>query len=330
MPKNANGKWVNLTSSEVTATTKGPPVEGFDIEFEWHTGPWEQIFDRQVKLIQGDVARARAEDKLIVYLSCPISSRGGGNSGANVDIAKFTERALLQRWGEGFWILNPAQYQLESKAGTGLISNHAQDLGIDLDELRRLSNPEGGNSVPGGGDYMRMWTRVLVEDQPPLGSEAPDAALAFTGEHFDAFYFLGPRDVQAFFAHDGSLTSGIQSYFASKFATDSDFRNSFSVPNIVWEPSPPTTHAQSDLRAKWERVRLEFLRYYGLRASGNFSLGSHDEWNIFVRINQKRRAATVRAGQLDGNVSTQLAGFFDGGQLDPGSTEMRISRGYAI
>ena len=79
------------------------------------------IFDLQIDLVKSDIRRARAEGKLIVYLSCPISSRGGGYHGTNVDIAKYTERALLQRWGEGFWILNPVQYQLESKAGTGLM-----------------------------------------------------------------------------------------------------------------------------------------------------------------------------------------------------------------
>src|ERR1039458_3939441 len=103
------------------------------MKFEWHTGPWMDIFDLQLALIKQDVRRARAEDRLTVYLSCPISARGGGYSGTNVDIARFTERALLQRWGEGFWILNPAQYQLESKAGTGLMEEHAKRLHIDLE-----------------------------------------------------------------------------------------------------------------------------------------------------------------------------------------------------
>ena len=328
MPKGPNDKWTSVTPKEAIATTKGRPVPDFPIEFEWHTGPWEDIFDNQVKLIREDIARARAEERLVVYLSCPISSRGGGYSGTNVDIAKFAERALLQRWGEGFWILNPAQYQLESKAGTGLIQRHAQELEIDLDDLRRKSNPDGGSAVPGGGDYMRMWTRVLAMDQPPLGLEPHDAKLVDTGQHFDAFYFVGPRDVQAFFAEEGSLTAGIQTYFARQFATNAAFRDYFSVPGICWGPNAGT--AQPDLRSDWERKRLDFFRYYGLRASGNFSLGSHDEWNIFCLINEKRRRATVGPGHLDGDISVQLAGFFDGGQLDPGSTEMKISRGYAV
>jgi hypothetical protein len=296
------------------------------MEYEWHTGPWYDIFDRQIELLKREIRRARAQDKLVVYLSCPISSRGGGYSGTNVDIAQFTERALLQRWGEAFWILNPAQYQLESKAGTGLITSHAEALHIDLAALKRYC-------MPSGGDYMRMWTTVLVEDGDRIGAVEPkDPALHDTGQHFDAFYFLGPSDAQRFFGqYHASLTAGIETYFARRYATDPDFRDAFGIAGINWAQQPPQPDALQDrLRDDWERKRIEFLRYYGLRASGNFSLGSHDEWNIFRLINVKRRRLTAGPGQIDGDVSIQLVGFFDGNQLDPGSSEMPLSRGYAI
>src|ERR1019366_3811327 len=90
------------------------PLPGFPMKYVWHTGPWYEIFNKQIELIQADIRRAKAEDKLVIYLSCPISSRGGGYSSSNVDVAKHIERSLLERWGEAFWILNPAQYQLES------------------------------------------------------------------------------------------------------------------------------------------------------------------------------------------------------------------------
>src|SRR2546423_413040 len=112
----------NAKKNTPKALTKtDEPVPGFPLSFMWHTGDWERIFDEQIKRIKSEVARARIENRLIVYLSCPISSRGGGWSGTNVDIALHMQRALLERWGEGFWVLNPAQYQLESRAGTGLI-----------------------------------------------------------------------------------------------------------------------------------------------------------------------------------------------------------------
>lgn len=159
MPKTSKDPKRDASKTPATHgdTETGQPVPGFPLTFTWHTGDWQKIFDEQIKQIKADVARARAEDRLIVYLSCPISSRGGGWSGTNVDIARHVERSLLEKWGEGFWILNPAQYQLESKAGAGLINMHAQTLKIDLVALQKQSSP-------GGGDYMRMWTKVLVED----------------------------------------------------------------------------------------------------------------------------------------------------------------------
>ena len=88
----------------------------------------------------------------------------------------------MERWGHRFWVLNPARYQLESKEGTGLMHLHAARLSaergveIDVDELFRRSPPHGG-------DYMRMWTRILVEgdedlrDQPFVARRARLEAL---------------------------------------------------------------------------------------------------------------------------------------------------------
>jgi hypothetical protein len=289
-------------------TKSGRPVQSFDLKFTWYAGDWEEIFDKQIALIKEDVQRARAEDRLIIYLSCPISSRGGGYAGTNVDIARHVERALLEKWGEAFWILNPAQYQLESKAGTGLLDRHARELRIDLQALVK-------QGVPQGGDYMRMWTQVLVEDG---GNNL--------GENFDAFYFLGPRDVHSFFSHDESmtLTAGIEAYFGRKFATDASFRDEFSVPGINWGAAPqpmPTTTAQVDPKGKWSQRRRDFIRFYSLRASANYSLGSHDEWAIFRLIN---------AGRRKHDIGDQLASFFDGVQVDPASSEGGLSPGYAV
>jgi len=319
------------TTDDLCAQIDEPesPIGGFPLKFIWHTGPWFEIFNEQIKLIRGDIRRAKAEDKLVVYLSCPISSRGGGYSVTNVDVAKHIERTLLDRWGEAFWILNPAQYQLESKAGTGLMNRHAETLGIDLDKLKSAC-------MPIGGDYMRMWTTVLVENGNEIGARTVPDELKNTGQFFDGFYFIGPRDVQAFFLSLGkTLTSGIQEYFARKFATDADFRTEFSDPNITWSKLGPRTainESQYHARDLWSLRRSDFLRYYALRASANFSLGSHDEWLIFEAINALRREATKNPKRfiVDGDVGEQLAGFFDGAQIDPASTEAPVSRGYSV
>lgn len=301
------------SSSNPPATTTGEPVPGFPLSFTWFTGEWEALFDEQIALLKSDVARARAEDRLIVYLSCPISARGGGSSETNVDIARYVERALLQRWGEAFWVLNPAQYQLESKAGTGLLDAHAKRLGIDLIKLL-------GGSEPGGGDYMRMWTKVLVED----GTEN-------LGRLFDAYYFLGPRDVRSFFSNtdEMTLTAGIEAYFARKFSTDTSFCDAYSVPGIAWG-APPVPRPNPDLRITWAERRKDFMRFYGLRASANFSLGCHDEWAILRLVNAGRRKKSARPGMLAGDVGDQVAAFFDGNQVDPASSEAPLSAGYAV
>ena len=314
----------------------GNPVPGFPVKFSWHEYYWKEIFDKQVELIREDIRRARAEDHLIVYLSCPISARGGGDQSTNIDIAKNTERHLLETWGEGFWFLNPAQYQLESKEGTGLMEKHAQSLGYDLAELR-AATPGG----PGGGDYMRMWTRVLVEDQGVFNFKDPDgrnAALKNTGQHFDGFYFLGPSDALRFFTKSGgqTITASVEAHFARKFATDADFRDRFTIPTIDWrdgwstDPSstPEQKNEQQTLRCQWEELRRNYLRFYSLRASIAYSLGSHDEWQIFRQINASRRKALAStSGNL--GIAGQLAGFFDGSAIDPAAGETEISRGYS-
>jgi hypothetical protein len=298
--------------TENGSTETGEPVPGFPLSFTWSTGDWQRIFDRQIAQVKQDVARARAEDRLVFYLSCPISSRGGGSSATNVDIARHVERSILERWGEAFWVLNPAQYQLESKAGTGLINEHAKSLNIDLPKLRR-------KGAPLGGDYMRMWTKVLVED----GEHN-------LGRHFDAFYFLGPADVLSFFSQGESrtLTAGVEAYFARKVTTDTTFRDAFTVPDIDWGVVPQKKPVP-DPRDVWSNERKDFLRYYSLLASANFSLGSHDEWAIFRLINAKRRKQSATPAMRDGDVGDQLAAFFDGRQVDMSSSEGVLSRGYA-
>ena len=145
----------------------GQPVASLDIQFEWHTGIWEKIFDLHASFIQLDILRSLAAGRLVVYLSCPISSRGGSISMTNIDVADWTVRRLMAEWGPRVAFVNPAQYQLESKQGTGLIRRHAEllaargELDTPIDNLLKDSDKK-----PTGGDYMRMWTRVLAEGQP--------------------------------------------------------------------------------------------------------------------------------------------------------------------
>jgi hypothetical protein len=263
------------------------PVEGFDLKFKWNQGRWEQIFDKQTELIRQDIRRARLGGKIIAYLSCPLSARGGGHAGTNVEIAQFTERRLLREWGEQFWILNPAQYQLESQEGAGLLDLHAKELNIDLPKLLR-------DEPIGGGDYMRMWTKILVEDiMAPTQVAAPANPLKNTGSAFEAFYFLGPSDMQAFFGAERSSSRGtaIEEYFGRKYAVDRSFRDSFSVPGLDGFPLVPgaPTSTPEALAASWQSARRAFVVFYALRAGVTFSLGSHDVESTASRARRSRR-----------------------------------------
>jgi hypothetical protein len=306
-------------------------VRNFPIEFTWQTGDLLKLFDRQVELIAEDVTRALQSGRLVVYISCPISSRGGGFAGTNVEIALHTQNRLQDEWGEGFWFLNPAQYQMESKAGTGLMLRHARQLQregeftfANDDELRSFVQ----GLKPSGGDYMRMWTRVLVEGDPTVSgpdltvpasgapvSEAPVSAgpastpLADTGR-FAGFYFVGPSDAAHFFRQSGSqsLAAGAEAYFARKYTMDASF-NEYYTPGKLGD-------------AAWRDLRAQFFRYYTIRYGANYSLGSHDEWNIWRKLNALRLR---RIG-----VGAQVAGYFEGRQIDLSSCEASVSRGYAV
>jgi hypothetical protein len=212
---------------------------------------------------------------------------------------------------------------MESKEGTGLIKRHARNIElktgnkIDIEKLPR----------PTGGDYMRMWTKVLVED------EENDDNL---GRNFDAFYFVGPSDVLDFFTRGGALTvtAGVEEYFARKFTMDPSFRDYYSVHGINWnqklENNTNIKNRQENLREEWEEMRKRFFRFYAVRASIAFSLGSHDEWNILRLLNNKRLEASRNEDMPSGDVGNLIAGFFDNRQIPPSAATTNVSNGYAF
>ncbi|MGH7570354.1 MAG: hypothetical protein ACREMK_00735 [Gemmatimonadota bacterium] len=289
----------------------GYPVPGFPVRFRWQTGIWFELFERQIALLERDIARARAEDNVMVFLSTPLSGRGGGHFATNVEIADHIARMIMERWGHRFWVLNPGRYQMESKEGTGLMHLHAADLArdtgleVDIEELFRTSPPTGG-------DYMRIWTRILVEDDREN-----------IGRRWDAFYFMGPGDVRDFFTEGGSrtLTAGVEEYFARKLTMNREFEAYFEPPFHDADGNPLAGRRE---REEWQLRRDAFFRYYTVRGGVNFSLGSHDEWNIWRLLNERRRASSPQG------VSDQIAGFFEDAQLDPASFVSPTAPGYQI
>jgi hypothetical protein len=70
--------------------------------------------------------------------------------------------------------------------------------------------------------------------------------------------------------------------------------------------------------------KTECLSYYGFRANAEFSTGSHDEWNLIDAIDSSRRGADQKE-----RVARQIPSFFNGQEIQPGDSELVISRGNA-
>jgi hypothetical protein len=135
-----------------------------------------------------------------------------------------------------------------------------------------------------GAEYMLMWTKVL-EGSDGLGD-------------LDFVYFTGPSELAQHFGLDGHADmEKLESYYDSLIKTDENLK---AVP------------------------KRAFRDYYALRASVEFSYGSHDEWNIVRMINQKRRAADAKSG-----IAAQMGVFFDGRQVAPGLFETPVAAGNA-
>ncbi|MDX2599460.1 hypothetical protein PV379_21605 [Streptomyces caniscabiei] len=325
--------------THVPAETGRPVPGGPAIRFQWHTGDWFDVFEKHVALIQSDIARAQAEDRVVVYLSCPISSRGGGHFRTNTEIANFVARRLASEWGERFFVVNPAAYQLESKEGTGLVERHIEELARETGRPLKLRDLMDAVH-PSGGDYMRMWTRVLAEDHyltdpGPHGRHGrpgepgrPSRRKLHLGGLFDAFYFLGPDDVHGFFRADagggGALVAAVEAYFARKYAIDPDFWTDFGTVSGPDGDRRPLDLTDPDDAKVWEARRKEFVRFYTVRAGGSYSLGCHDEWNIFVRLNR------ARAGHPAYGPGELIAAYYGGRARSMAESELETSPGYEV
>lgn len=282
-----------------TREVTGEPVPGFPIQLKWWA-VWAPLFDKQLEIIRHDLRRARYEGNLIAYLSCPISSRGGSIMETNIEISKHTARRIVNQWGHKLWVLNPTQYQMESKVGRNLLEEHAQQLGIDAETLPK----------PSGGDYLRMWCKALIEDDNDN-----------LGDGFDMYYFLGPSDIHSFFSAGGSttVTAAVEEFFARKVAIDSEFRRHFFPPFYDANGQPTPSYEEG---REWETRRREFFRFYTVRASSVFSRGCHDIWNIWRRLNQRRIESY--------GIEALIPGYYEGNQLDLGTHAIGASKGYEV
>ena len=151
-----------------------------------------------------------------------------------------------------------------------------------------------GETPPKGGDYMYMWTEALAGDNR-------------RADDFDLLYVAGPTDIQAFLAasSDQALFASLERFIVARSAGDPTFAQFLQA--------TPT-------------ARRDFMTFYGLKASGAFSAGAHDEWNIFVEVNRERRKPA--AGSADSRPHDQVPMYFDGRSVNASDMEVRVSPGY--
>lgn len=156
--------------------------------------------------------------------------------------------------------------------------------------MKEADIPNAGATRAGGAEFMVMWTRVLE------GANG-------LGEDFDFIYFTGPADFGSYFGLTGSGDlDRISAFYTERIKTDAELKRAVDQGRVT-----PQT----------------FRNYYGLRASVNFSLGAHDEWNIAGKINAKRR------GDSKFGVTNQLPTLFDGRPVSSAEGEVALSNGYA-
>ena len=80
--------------------------------------------------------RAQSRDKLVAYLSVPMSARGGGYRPLNIEISEFLKSRVESRFQGRVWALAPGNVEL----------------------------PQVNGKSAQGGEYMYMWTQVLAGD----------------------------------------------------------------------------------------------------------------------------------------------------------------------
>jgi hypothetical protein len=142
-----------------------------------------------------------------------------------------------------------------------------------------------------GGEYMYMWTKVLAGDDG-------------FGKDFNLLFAAGPSEIKNFFGAADDMPASLERYVELRAKADSDFRDKIvSIPD----------------------AKKRFFAYYTTKASVVFSDGSHDEWNIFVEINKKRRNDPKAFG-----LGEQIPIFYDGRSASPAEAEMKTLRSICL
>ena len=142
------------------------------------------VVDALTQKLRQETRAARQAGRLVIYMSTPISPRGGGVEKVNLEIAAAVKARLEKAYGHGAFILDPGANQM----------------------------PNIGTRSPGGGDYMVMFTRLLAGDD---GAGRDFDMAHFTGpSDMRAFFGCGGDDI----------TGCLARWLTTRASTDADLK----------------------------------------------------------------------------------------------------------
>jgi len=158
---------------------------------------FDDAIAKNVQRIRQDIRAQRQAGKLTVYVSTPISPRGGGHVETNVAIAASVKARLEKEYGGVLWAMNPALYDL----------------------------PDVGGTSAGGGEYMVMWTAVAAGED---GSGKDFDMIHFTGPtDMRAFFGCGKEDVGGCLGRWLESRAAADAKFRQEIADDAAKRQAF-------------------------------------------------------------------------------------------------------
>ncbi len=155
------------------------------------------VIAANVQMIRQDIRAQRQAGKLIIYASTPISPRGGGHVGANLEIAASVKVKLEKEYGGGVWVLDPGKYQMPDVAGKSA----------------------------GGGEYMVMFTDVLAGEDG-MGKDFDMAHFTGPGD-MRAFFGCGKEDIGGCIARYLQGRAGTDPRFRLEVAENPQRRQAF-------------------------------------------------------------------------------------------------------
>jgi len=217
---------------------------------------FDSILDEMILKTRENIRKHKDSGKIIAYISTPIGSKGGGDFYTNIEIAKEIKKNLEMRYGNNYF--------------------YALNPG-------EMKIPKVDDISAKDGEYLYLFTEILA---------GPDG----TGNYFDMFYFVGPKDIHTFYNFTGNNDlNKLENFIIIRAKKNPEFRE--NIANNL-------------------KRRKDFIRYYGVKASSSFSNGAHDEWNIAILLNKKRE------------IHNRIAIHYNGTILSPSAMESSVQSGY--